>query len=125
MLTCHTEGKNDYMIIDLNDPDENIYKDKNFKKHVPEMRAALDKFQAGDIEGAVTQPDIADASVPVSTKPSYNRGDEVEWKTRRGNVTSGTVQGQYADGRVVVKDKQRNIDVAINTQAILPPQLSA
>ena len=32
MLTCHTEGKNDYMIIDLNDPDENIYKDKNFKK---------------------------------------------------------------------------------------------
>jgi hypothetical protein len=32
MLTCHTTGKNDYMIIDLNDPDENIYKDKNFKK---------------------------------------------------------------------------------------------
>lgn len=32
MLTCHTEGKNDYMVIDLNDPDENIYKDKNFKK---------------------------------------------------------------------------------------------
>ena len=32
MLTSHTEGKNDFMVIDLNDPDENIYKDKNFKK---------------------------------------------------------------------------------------------
>jgi hypothetical protein len=32
MLTCHTEGKNDYMVIDLNDPNEHIYKDKNFKK---------------------------------------------------------------------------------------------
>jgi len=32
MLTCHTQGKNDYMVIDLNDPNEHIYKDKNFKK---------------------------------------------------------------------------------------------
>lgn len=98
---------------------------KVLKKHVPEMRAALDKFEAGDMEGALTQPEIADASVPVTTEPAYNRGDEVEWKTKRGNVASGTVQGQYADGRVVVKDKKRNIDVAINPQTILPPKLSA
>jgi len=32
MLTCHTQGKNDYIVIDLNDPNEHIYKDKNFKK---------------------------------------------------------------------------------------------
>ena len=72
---------------------------------------------------ATIKPNV---STPVkASTTTYNRGDEVEWKTRRGNVASGTVQGQYADGRVVVKDKKRNIDVAINPQAILPPQLPA